>query len=186
MARADDSPTNEDLADSAASDAKILGELLRENWTVQAKGNEIKLTSKFEIFHIGMVSRSGSPPEFSDGTPRNELVAETKPRKYVIRLRYEKKISKEELQRRRIARQEAADVLMDGARTREGYQKAGDEYAKIRVPRYRSDFPISYHIFEDLTETPYAQIYPPKAVQKVGGAKEILAILLRRIRTGND
>ena len=172
-----------DFAEVAASDAKILGKLLKKNWTVLAKGNEVTLTSKFELFHIGMISRSAPRPDFSDKTPEAELLAETKPTRYVIRLRYEDKISKEELERRRTERQKAADILTHGARTKDAYGKAGVEYAKIRVPRYQS---FSCHIYEELPDSPFGRFYPPKAVQKVGGAKEILSVLLGRIRSAND
>jgi hypothetical protein len=183
VAVADEFPTAGDLAKMAASDAKRMEKLLQEAWTVRVEGNEITLESKFEVFHISMISRSSAPPEFSNDTPRTRLMAETKPERYIIRLKYEKRIPKEELERRRNARQKAADILTHGAGSKDEYHEAGDQFAAIRVPRYQSNF---CHIYEELPETPYGRFYPPKAVLKVGGAKEILATVLGRIRTGND
>ena len=181
--KADDSVDKAQLTQDAARDARTLRELLNENWTVQSKENEITLTSKFEVFIIGLVSRSDLAPVFSDKTPRKTLATETKPEKYVIHLRYEQRMSREEFERRRTERQKAADVLNFGAPTKDEHQAAGDRYAEIKVPRYRG---ISYDVYQKTPETPYAGIYPPKSVQKVGGAKEIIAAVLGQMRTGND
>ena len=182
--RADDSVDKAQLARDAARDADTLRELLNENWMVQSKENEITLTSKFEVFIIGLVSRGGGlAPKFSDKIPRKTLVMETKPEKYVIHLCYEQRMSREEFEHRRIERQKAADVLNYGAKSKEEHQSAVDRYAEIKIPRYRSD---SFDVYQKTPERPNVGIYPPKSVQKVGGAKEILAAILGQIRTGND
>jgi len=180
---ADDSTGKTQLNEDVARDANILRNLLQDNWSVQSNDNEIILTSKFDVFIVGLVSRSSKAPEFSDKTPLKALEAEAKPEKYVIQLRYEKQMSRDELERRRIERQRAADVLNFGAKSKEEHQSAGDRYLEIKVPCYRSG---SYDVFKMTPETPYAGVYPPKAVQKVGGAKEILSTVLQRLRTGSD
>ena len=181
--KADETTDKAQLIRDVARDAVTLKELLNENWTVQAKGNEITLTSKFEVFIIGLVSRADLPPEFSDNIPRKKLVGEAKPEKYVIHLRYEQQMAREELERKRNERQKAADVLNFGAKSKDDHQAAGNRYSEIEVPRYRSTF---YDVYQKTPETPYAGIYPPKSVQKVGGAKEILATVLGKMLTGND
>jgi hypothetical protein len=47
---ADESADKAELAEYAAGDADTLSELLADNWEVRATGNEITLTSKFEVF----------------------------------------------------------------------------------------------------------------------------------------
>ena len=183
LAGADDLTTDAELARYASSDAKKLGELLAENWIVETSGKVVTLTSKFEVFHVGMVSRPSSPPNFSDTTPRALLLEEAKPEKYVITLRYERKISPEELEIRRVARQKAVDALNNGTKTKEEHGNAAKENANNKMPRYESDL---CHIYEELPDTVYGRFYPPKSVQKVGGAKEILSVYLGRIRSAND
>ncbi len=152
---ANDSTEKTQLNQDVALDANTLRELLRENWTVQSNNNEITLTSKFDVFIIGLVSRGSKAPEFSDKTPVKTLEAEAKPEKYVIHLRYEQQLPREELERRRIERQKAADVLNFGAASKEEHQSAGDRYSEIKVPCYRSG---SYDVCKMTPETPYAGV----------------------------
>ncbi len=181
--KADDSVDRTQLAREVASDADTLRGLLSEDWTVQSTENEITITSKFEVFLIGLVSRSDSAPKFSDDTSRKTLVKETQPEKYVIHLRFEQPMSREEFERRRNERQKAADVLNFGAPTKDEHQAANDRYTEIEVPRYRTVF---HDVFQKTPATTYAGIYPPKSLQKVGGAKEVIAAVLYPMRTGND
>ena len=185
LAAADLVPSDAELAGYAASDAKVLGQLLSENWIVEASGNVVTLTSKFEVFHIGLYSRPFTPPlpAFSDSTPQAALLAETEPEKYVIKLRYERRLSPEELEHRIVARKKAADTLNNGTKTKEEHGEALRNYSTIKVPKYETHL---YYIYEELPESPYGRFYPPKSVQKVGGAKEILAVVLDRIRTAYD
>ena len=173
----------EDINRDVKTDAKVLKELLRENWVIKSDGNQITLTSKFEVFHIGMISRGSGPPEFSNKTLRSQLLRETKPEKYVIRLRYERKSPRKEFEQKRKERQKAADVLNNGARTKDEYGKAGDQYQQIKVPRYRHWF---VEIYREIPDSPFGRLFPASAVQKIGGAKEILDVYLQRQYTGND
>lgn len=179
--KADDSADKAQIAQHVARDADTLRELLSENWVVKAKDNEITLTSKFEVFILGLVSRNDVAPEFSDKTPRKKLLEETQPEKYVICLHYEKTMLPEEYARRRQERQKAA--MSTGSKTKDEATAWAERFESIKLPRYRD----MYDIYEKL---PYwghgALTYPPRALQKVGGAKEILAAVLHQVITDID
>jgi hypothetical protein len=123
------------IAHDVAHDAAILQELLSENWVVKAKDNEITLTSKFEVFILGLVSRNDVAPEFSDKTPRKKLLEETQPEKYVICLRYEKTMPPEDYARKRQERQKAA--MNTGSKTKDEATAWAERFESLKLPRYR-------------------------------------------------
>ena len=180
---ADESADKAELAEYAAGDADTLSELLADNWEVRATGNEITLTSKLEVFLISQAARSFGAPEFSDKTPRELLEAEAKPSKYVILLRYAKRMPLEEYAHRRQERQKLAYRISLGAQTKIEYCAMTEQFHKLKMPRYSGLF---YDIYEELPDRQSVQVYPPKAVQKVGGAKEILRVLLNQYLTDID
>jgi hypothetical protein len=181
--KANDFPDNADLAEFAAGDAADLGKILSDNWEVRAAGHEVTLTSKFEVFMINVAARASAEPEFSDKTPRKLLEAEAKPTKYVIHLRYEKAMPPEEYAQRRQERQKLAYRVSLGAKTKEDYVAIYDQFLKLKMPRYSGFF---YEIYEENPDRRGLQMYPPMAVQKVGGAKEILRVRLNQVLTDID
>lgn len=180
---ADDFPDKADLAEFAAGEAATLSELLSDNWEVRATDKEITLTSKFEVFIINQSARSEAPPEFSDKTPREVLESEAKPTKYVIHLRYEKAMPPKEYAQRRQERQKLAYRLSWGAESKDEYVARYKQFDRLKMPRYRG---LYYDIYEELPDERGAQVYPPMALQKVGGAKEILRVLLNQVVTDID
>jgi hypothetical protein len=88
-----------------------------------------------------------------------------------------------EFDRRRAERQKAADVLNFGSETKEEYGLAEIKYREIKIPTYSPNF---YDVFQELPVPATVGVHPPKAVQKIGGAKEILAVVLEKILTAHD
>ena len=187
VTKADEVEDKADLIRHVVGYADTLKELLEENWTVEAKKNEIILTSKFDVFYVGLISPSPNDiiPEFSDKASLDLLKKASDPVKYVIRLRFEEPMSREELDRRRIERQKAADILNFGAKTKTEYSEAIQQYREIKIPTYSLNS-LSYDIYQELPVAAGVGIFPPKAVQKIGGAKEILAVVLQKILTAHD
>jgi len=184
LANAAEDAAKEELARMVALDATRLRELLNDNWTIRANENEITLTAKFEVFIIGLVSRGDPPPAFSDKTPRKVLLNETQPNKYVIRLRYEERMPSEEYARRRQERQKLAHLMSLGSKTKSEAGEKTEQFNSLKMPRYRADL---YDVYQELSC--YGEgvlVYPPKALQKAGGAKEILAAVLHQVLTDID
>lgn len=185
LAKTEDHPDKDNLAHNVASYAEDFRGLLSDDWTVRAKGNEITLTSKFEVFIIGSISRPNAMPAFSDKTTRKELLEETQPEKYTIILRFEERMPEEEYARMRQERQKAANLLTIGTKTKNESTDKLNLFVAHKMPRYRD----MYDVYEQLpcfVNGQGRQVYPPKALQKVGGAKEILATVLRQVLTAID
>lgn len=181
--KADDSTGKSELAEHAAFDAATLSQLLSDNWEVRTKNNEITLTSKFEVFIIALISRGGGLPEFSDKTPRKLLAEDTKPEKYVIHLRYVSSMPPEEYVIKRQERHKLAYLISLGAPTKEEYVALKVKFHNLKMPRYRRSL---CDVYEELPDGIDCQVYPPKALQKVGGAKEILRAVLNQVLTDID
>lgn len=154
-------------------------ETLGPDWIATVRGSSIEITSTFEVFHVGIISRITPSPEFNDSISRAILLKEAKPERYVIRLEYGAPLSSEETQQRIKERQRFADILNYGAHGKNDWGKAAEGFLKIRVPRYRG-------IYRILPDHPGTQIYPPSAVAKIGAAKELLDVIFRHIRNAYE
>ncbi len=167
-------------ADYLLEDDRIrIKETLGSDWTATVRGSAIEITSTFEVFHVGIISRIIPPPEFSEATPRETLLKETKPQRYIIRLEYGAPLSSKETLQRINERQRFADILNYGAHDKNDWEKAAEGFLKIRVPRYGG-------IYRVLPDHPGTQIYPPSAVAKIGAAKELLDVIFRHIRNAYE
>ena len=177
--RGDNSVNDASLAEDTARIAKTLDEVLGDNWQVKANKKEITLTSKFEVFWILLISRGSPPPEFSDKTSRKTLMTETQPSKYVIHLRVEPAMSSEIYMQRSQEKHKLMKMMSANPpikdMTAERYEAMMEQFDKIELPRYRYPF---CDIYEQLPDWRGSRIYPPKALQKIGGAKEILRVML--------
>ena len=176
-----DYPTDEDLAKHASEAAATIKGVIGDDWTLSVKERTITIESKFDIFRVYMISRPNLPPPLDSPTERlrKEAIAE----KYVIRLRFERPLDREELIRRREERQKHADVLNFGASSKKTWSAAAEAYGKIQVPRYVLGF---YQIYRELSESPGRQVYPLSALKEIGAAKQILDTTFNPMRTGND
>ena len=173
--------TDEYLAKRATEDAESIKKLIGDDWTVSVEGGIITIESKFDIYHVAIMSRPSSPPPLDAGIER--LRKEAFPKKYLIKLRYRKLIDEEEVIRRRNERQKHADVLNFGASGKTEWADAANAYLDIQVPRYRMGY---HHIYRELYERPWIKVFPLDALKKVGAAKELLDTKFRRMRTGHD
>lgn len=160
-------------------DRNRITETLGPDWIAAVKGTSIEITSTFEVFHVGIISRIHPPPEFNDTISREILLKEAKPERYVISLEYGTPLSSEETQQRIKERQRFADILNYGAHGKNDWEKATEGFLKIRAPRYRG-------IYRILPDHPGTQIYPPSAVAKIGAAKELLDAIFRHIRNAYE
>ena len=181
FAEKDELVTDEYLAEQASMAAEMIKRYIGEDWAVSAKDNVVTIESKFDVYHVAMMSRPTSPPPMDAGP--EILKKETRPEKYVIQLRYEKPLSKEELIRRRDERQKHADVLNFGAKSKQEWSDALRAYLDGNVPRYRAAWCQVYRKIPDSLGT---QAFPLDSLRKVGAAKELLDSMLGRLRGGHD
>ncbi len=89
----------------------------------------------------------------------------------------------EEYAQKRQERQKMAYRISLGAKTKNEYCAMTEQFDKLKLPRYRGFFA---QIYEKLPDQRGDLVYPPMALQKVGGAKEILRVLLNQVLTDID
>lgn len=153
------------------------------DWTITKEPSTIVLTSKFDVFFVGTISRISSPPPFKEVTPEAILRREGAPRKYVIRLEYERRISRDELERRLSERKKFADALTHGASGKDTWSQAATGYREIRVPRYSS---FDSSVYRVLPEGVAVLHYPPSASAKIGAALHLIDLALGGPKTPYD
>jgi hypothetical protein len=176
-----------ELARVAERDAKALVPLLKEDWVVEVKQHEIVLTSKFEVFRESYHRAAGDEmPEFSDAITREELLTHGDPEKYMFRLEYARKLTREEYEKRFAERQRAALAMALGPWSKHEGAIAHRVLDATRVPRYRSFAGGIFHIYESNSDLLSGRLYPPASVRKIGAAKAILAQELRVMPAATD
>ena len=174
-----------ELVELAEKDAKVLEPLLKDDWEVVVKRNEIVLTSKFEVFsksHYGALTNK--MPEFSDALSRDELLAHVTPEKYVFRLEYARALTREEYEKRLAERQVAALAMAFGPWSKHEAALAQRLLGETRVPRYQRQ--LKFHVYESNSDLLSGRLFPPASVRKIGAAKAILAEELRLLPGGTD
>ena len=114
----------------------LLSKLPFTDWTITKESSAVVLTSKFDVYFVGTISRPNSTPPFDENTPEEILRREGAPKKYVIRFEYGTRISREELERRLTERKPFADTLTHGASGKDTWSEAARRFEEIRVPRY--------------------------------------------------
>jgi hypothetical protein len=173
------------LGSASAADYPItdlraqIDEVLGKEWITSVSGNVIEITSTFDVFKVAMNARMDAPPDFNESVSQDVLAKEAKAERYVIRLEFSQPVSREEIQKRVIERQRFADSLTYGAHGKTEWSDACDGFLSIRVPKYANS---GFCIYRVLPDHPNHRIYPPSAVAKIGGAKELLDVILTHIR----
>lgn len=179
----------EPIRKAAVEDAKVLEELLGEDWEVKVgprlSDTEIVLTAKSDVLRESYFWREGEPlPEFSDALSRKDLIdRNARPMNYEIRLAYYEPISREEYEGRLAECQRAAIARAFGAGSKDGAGDVAELVSHSSVPRYRSR---NCDVYESNSETRSGHLFPPAAVRKIGAAKAILAEVLQLIPGATD
>jgi len=164
-----------------AHDRKMIADTLGKEWTVTVAGDAIEIKSTFMVYWISLGDRVGPPaPVFNDATSQTALEQETKPEPYVIRLEYGQRLEPGEIRRRFAERQKFAETLVFGSASKDAWHKAEEGFSKIRVPRYDGWTCSIYRIVPDSGNVGGVRLYPPRAVAKIGAAKELLDAVMGR------
>lgn len=159
----------DDREDLIKKHAEQIGKLLKDDWKISVSGDTIKLESKFDVWNVGMISRSTSRPKF-DPSSQEKFQKEQKSSKYCIFLEYNEAITPDKLMKLLQMRMDYQFALEDCA-DKESFTEILTKLETLKIPRYRFG---TYAIMRSEDRGVFSQVYPEDAVKKIGAAKEVV------------